>query len=186
MPLPPKPQGLDVAEFLLAAGPSEPLRPLAAVASGGESARVMLALKAAPAAAAAGAAAAARAATSTGGAGSPGDASDGGDDLEGDVEGGSTPVLVLDELDSGVGSRLGHSVGRLLRRMCGEGGGGAAASQVLCVTHLPQVGGRLVRARALRSRAVAPRQTTLHGPSLLHSQAPESAPLAPHHPPHPC
>jgi hypothetical protein len=36
-------------EFLLAAGPSEPLRPLSAVASGGESARVMLALKAAPA-----------------------------------------------------------------------------------------------------------------------------------------
>ncbi len=40
-------------EFLLAAGPAEPLRPLAAVASGGESARVMLALKAAPAQAAA-------------------------------------------------------------------------------------------------------------------------------------
>ena len=42
--------GLDTAEFLLSAGPSEPLRSLAATASGGESARVMLALKAAPAA----------------------------------------------------------------------------------------------------------------------------------------
>jgi hypothetical protein len=41
--------GLDNVEFLLAAGPAEPLRPLGAVASGGESARVMLALKAAPA-----------------------------------------------------------------------------------------------------------------------------------------
>lgn len=45
--------GLDTVEFLLAAGPAEPLRPLGAVASGGESARVMLALKAAPALAAA-------------------------------------------------------------------------------------------------------------------------------------
>ena len=44
------PSGLDTAEFLLSAGPSEPLRSLAATASGGESARVMLALKAAPAA----------------------------------------------------------------------------------------------------------------------------------------
>lgn len=47
--------GLDRAEFLLAAGEAEPLRPLAAVASGGERARVMLALKAAPAAAVTGA-----------------------------------------------------------------------------------------------------------------------------------
>lgn len=45
--------GLDAVEFLLAAGPAEPLRPLAAVASGGESARIMMALKMAPAAAAA-------------------------------------------------------------------------------------------------------------------------------------
>ena len=41
--------GLDTVDFLLAAGPAEPLRPLGAVASGGESARVMFALKAAPA-----------------------------------------------------------------------------------------------------------------------------------------
>ena len=47
------PSGLDAVDFLLAAGPAEPLRPLAAVASGGESARIMMALKAAPAAAAA-------------------------------------------------------------------------------------------------------------------------------------
>ena len=47
------PHGLDAVDFLLAAGPAEPLRPLAAVASGGESARIMMALKAAPAAAAA-------------------------------------------------------------------------------------------------------------------------------------
>ena len=43
------PTGLDHVHFMLGAGPGEPLRPLAAVASGGESARIMLALKAAPA-----------------------------------------------------------------------------------------------------------------------------------------
>jgi len=43
------------------------------------------------------------------------------------------PILVLDELDSGVGSRLGSSVGAMLRRMA------AGSSQVVCVTHLPQV-----------------------------------------------
>ena len=43
------PTGLDRVHFMLGAGPGEPLRPLAAIASGGESARIMLALKAAPA-----------------------------------------------------------------------------------------------------------------------------------------
>jgi len=42
--------GLDRVEYLLAAGPAEPLRSLGAVASGGEQSRIMLALKAAPAA----------------------------------------------------------------------------------------------------------------------------------------
>lgn len=45
--------GLDSVEFLLAAGPAEPLRALGSIASGGESARIMMALKAAPSAAAA-------------------------------------------------------------------------------------------------------------------------------------
>ena len=45
------PTGLDQVQCMLGAGPGEPLRPLSAVASGGESARIMLALKAAPAAA---------------------------------------------------------------------------------------------------------------------------------------
>ena len=44
------------APFPRAAGPAEPLRPLASVASGGESSRIMLALKAAPGAAIAAAA----------------------------------------------------------------------------------------------------------------------------------
>ena len=37
--------GLDRVEFLVSANPGEPLRPLARVASGGETARLMLALK---------------------------------------------------------------------------------------------------------------------------------------------
>ncbi len=42
--------GAERVEFLLAANPGEPLKPLAAVASGGETARLMLAFKAALAA----------------------------------------------------------------------------------------------------------------------------------------
>ena len=40
--------GLDHVTFQLAAASNEPFRPLAEVASGGESARIMLAMKAAP------------------------------------------------------------------------------------------------------------------------------------------
>ena len=40
--------GLDHVTFMLAAAPEEPFRPLSGVASGGESARIMLAMKAAP------------------------------------------------------------------------------------------------------------------------------------------
>lgn len=50
-----------------------------------------------------------------------------------------TPILVLDELDSGVGGRLGQPVAQMLRRMAAPGSG--AASQILCVSHLPQVRG---------------------------------------------
>lgn len=196
------PSGLDQVEFLLAAGPADPLQPLAAVASGGESARVMLALKAAPsvvlkqaaaaeglwgadsgrpgaagapasssssssssevpgvtqaASALAAAAAAAGAATQTqqehphsqqqpqqeAGAAGPG-ISSGSSSPPGrlPVGGGGAvagpPVLVLDELDSGVGSRLGGAIGQLLQSMASPPA--AAVNQVLCVTHLPQVG----------------------------------------------
>jgi DNA repair ATPase RecN len=119
--------GLDAVEFLLAAGPAEPLRTLGAVASGGESARVMLALKAAPALAMA---------ATTGGE-QPGAAprehasSEAASSLAGAA--GGAQIMVLDELDSGVGGRLGGPVARLLRRMSL-----GAASQILCVSHLPQ------------------------------------------------
>ena len=44
----------------------------------------------------------------------------------------SVPTLVFDEVDSGVGGAVAETVGQLLRRV-------GARSQVLCVTHLPQV-----------------------------------------------
>lgn len=47
-------------------------------------------------------------------------------------------VMILDELDSGVGSRLGGPVGQMLRRMSASSSTSAAA-QIICVSHLPQV-----------------------------------------------
>lgn len=41
----PSPQGFDQIEFLISPNPGEPLKPLAKIASGGEMARIMLALK---------------------------------------------------------------------------------------------------------------------------------------------
>ncbi|MCC7355056.1 MAG: DNA repair protein RecN [Anaerolineae bacterium] len=93
--------GLDRVEFLVSANPGEPLRPLAKVASGGETSRLMLALKAVLSAADA------------------------------------TPTLIFDEIDVGIGGRVGAVVGRklwgLTRQATGPG------HQVLCVTHLPQL-----------------------------------------------
>ncbi len=89
-------KGMDDVEFMLSANPGEPPRPLAKVASGGEAARTMLALK--------------RVLT----------AAD------------QTPVLIFDEVDQGIGGRLGAVVGEKLWSLSG-------GHQVLCVTHLPQL-----------------------------------------------
>jgi DNA repair protein RecN (Recombination protein N) len=88
--------GLDQVEFLLAANPGEPLKPLAKVASGGETSRIMLALKTVL-----------------------GEADD-------------TPTLIFDEIDTGIGGRVGAIVGRKLRGLTRK-------HQVLCITHLPQI-----------------------------------------------
>jgi len=68
---------------------------------------------------------------------------------------------------AGVGSRLGAPVGQLLQRMVAPGEG-AAASQVLCITHLPQVGGHAAAVGKLgalgqpaESRRLAPAATAL-------------------------
>jgi DNA repair protein RecN (Recombination protein N) len=90
--------GIDKAEFLMSANPGEPLKPMAKVASGGETSRLMLALKTALA----------------------------------EVD--KTPTLIFDEIDQGIGGRVGDIVGRKLRGL-------AAVSdhQVIVVTHLPQL-----------------------------------------------
>jgi DNA repair protein RecN (Recombination protein N) len=88
--------GVDSVEFLIAANPGEPLRPLATTASGGETSRLMLAIKGALA----------------------------------QVD--PVPVLVFDEVDAGIGGRVGEVVGRRLLAL-------GRLHQVLAVTHLPQI-----------------------------------------------
>ena len=70
--------GLDAVSFLVSANPGEPLRPLAKVASGGETSRLMLALKT----------------------------------VLGRAD--ETPTLIFDEIDQGIGGRVGGTVGRKL------------------------------------------------------------------------
>jgi DNA repair protein RecN (Recombination protein N) len=90
--------GLDRIEFLVAPNVGEGLKPLAKIASGGETSRLMLALKSVLARA------------------------------------DRTPTLIFDEIDQGIGGRVGAIVGRKLWGL-GE------AHQVLCITHLPQLAG---------------------------------------------
>ncbi|MCO5189695.1 MAG: DNA repair protein RecN [Anaerolineae bacterium] len=92
--------GIDRVEFLLSTNPGEPLKPMAKVASGGETARLMLALKTALAR----------------------------------VD--ATPTLIFDEIDQGIGGRIGDTVGRKLWLLATVGN-----HQVVVVTHLPQMAG---------------------------------------------
>jgi len=88
--------GVDRVEFLIAPNVGEPPKPLAKIASGGETSRLMLALKTVLTAA---------------------------DEV---------PTLIFDEIDQGIGGRVGGIVGRKLWGL-------TSAHQVLCVTHLPQL-----------------------------------------------
>jgi len=92
--------GIDQVEFLISTNPGEPLKPMARVASGGETARLMLALKTALA----------------------------------QVD--ATPTLIFDEIDQGIGGRVGGVVGRKLWGLAAHGN-----HQVVVVTHLPQLAG---------------------------------------------
>ena len=100
--------GIDQVEFLISTNPGEPLKPLARVASGGETARLMLALKSVLAHADA------------------------------------TPTLIFDEIDQGIGGRVGAVVGQKLWHLTGQQvdqyvDKAAVPHQVLCITHLPQL-----------------------------------------------
>jgi DNA repair protein RecN (Recombination protein N) len=88
--------GLERIEFLVAPNPGEGLKPLVKIASGGETSRLMLAIKNVLARA------------------------------------DRVPTLIFDEIDQGIGGRVGLVVGRKLWNL-------ARQHQVLCVTHLPQL-----------------------------------------------
>lgn len=109
------PAGFDEVVYMISTNPGEPLRQLEHIASGGELSRVMLALKATV-----------EAAGKRGGAAS----------VRGSAAGakGRTAqrTLVFDEIDTGIGGRAAESVGKKLKSL-------SRTSQVLCVTHLPQI-----------------------------------------------
>jgi len=88
--------GLDRAEFLVAPNQGEGLKPLVKIASGGETSRLMLALKNVLARA---------------------------DQI---------PTLIFDEIDQGIGGRVGGTVGEKLWQL-------GRAHQVMVITHLPQL-----------------------------------------------
>ncbi len=88
--------GIDKVEFLVAPNPGEGLKPLARIASGGETSRLMLALKNVMA------------------------------------QADQVPTLIFDEIDQGIGGRVGVTVGEKLWSL-------GRAHQVLVITHLPQL-----------------------------------------------
>jgi DNA repair protein RecN (Recombination protein N) len=103
------PSGIDRGEFYISTNAGEDLRPLARIASGGELSRLMLAIK-----------------TITSSARRQ--LADGPDRAPGE----ESPGLIFDEVDAGIGGRVAESVGRRLRGL-------GSQSQVLCITHLPQI-----------------------------------------------
>lgn len=95
--------GLDRVEFMISPNVGEPLKPLVRIASGGETSRLMLALKTVLAHA------------------------------------DRTPTLIFDEIDAGIGGRVGAVVGKKLWGLTAGDRTATRRHQVLCVTHLPQL-----------------------------------------------
>jgi DNA repair protein RecN (Recombination protein N) len=126
--------GGDGVVWKLGANPGEPVLPLTKVASGGELARTMLAVRLAvgPAGTAGGAGAGAESvagAPAGPDAGSPA----GPDAAPTDADDGTGPsTLVFDEVDAGIGGEAAVAVGQALAAL-------GSRYQVLVVTHLPQV-----------------------------------------------
>ena len=88
--------GLEKVEFMIAPNPGEGFKPLVKIASGGETSRLMLALKHVL------------------------------------ISADQVPTLIFDEIDQGVGGRIGTVVGQKLDTL-------SKFHQVFCVTHLPQL-----------------------------------------------
>ncbi|MFY9741604.1 MAG: DNA repair protein RecN [Candidatus Sulfotelmatobacter sp.] len=106
--------GIDQVTYMIATNPGEPMRQLEHIASGGELSRVMLALKVS---------------------------------VDSSREHGARPpsaakfsispnsvqrTMVFDEIDTGIGGRAAEAVGKKLKTL-------ARSTQVLCITHLPQI-----------------------------------------------
>jgi len=89
-------KGYDQVEFLVETNPGEGYKSLVKIASGGETSRLMLALKNVL------------------------------------VRADKIPTLVFDEIDQGIGGRVGMVVGEKLWNLSRQ-------HQVMCVTHLPQL-----------------------------------------------
>ncbi len=90
------PFGIERLEFLIAPNPGEGFKPLSKIASGGETSRLMLALKNVLA------------------------------------QADPVPTLIFDEIDQGIGGRVGAIVGQKLWQL-------GRRHQVFCITHLPQL-----------------------------------------------
>jgi DNA repair protein RecN (Recombination protein N) len=77
-------------------------------------------------------------------------------------------TLVFDEVDAGIGGRVAEVVGKKLRAM-------AAAHQVLCVTHLPQIASLADHHLVVRKQAERGRTRTtveaVRGPSRIEEVA---------------
>jgi DNA repair protein RecN (Recombination protein N) len=97
--------GVDRVEFLISPNPGEPLKSLTRIASGGETSRLMLALKTVLS------------------------------------QADETPTLIFDEIDQGIGGRVGGVVGRKLWGLTASNAAASSGHQVLCITHLPQLAG---------------------------------------------
>ncbi|MGH2705620.1 MAG: DNA repair protein RecN [Actinomycetota bacterium] len=113
--------GVDRVRFVLSANPGEPVAPLAAVASGGEVARIMLGVKSAL------------------------------------TRADPVPTLVFDEIDAGVGGRVGAAVGRALAEL-------GKTHQVIAVTHLPQIAAYAESHVRLRKTVAGDRTVTVADP----------------------
>jgi DNA repair protein RecN (Recombination protein N) len=92
----PQSDGLEKAVFMVRTNTGEAIQPLAAIASGGEISRLMLAIKTIMA------------------------------------EQDAIPILIFDEIDTGIGGVLAKNVAQALRAL-------SVSHQVLCISHLHQI-----------------------------------------------
>lgn len=109
--------GTDVVEFLISPNPGEGLKPLVKIASGGETSRLMLALKNVLA------------------------------------QADFVPTLIFDEIDQGIGGRVGFVVGQKLWQL-------GRNHQVMCVTHLSQLAAFGDQHYKVRKQVTGDRTTT--------------------------